>query len=266
MKFSRMFMALAASALAAGAAAQVPGPKQSSPWGIDYGVQRCSLYKQVDGTLVMLRIIPGILNPELTLIRDDWGRAASAKKVSVALLPGGPSLESVPVWADAPGGRAVMVDGLGRDYLDSVAASASLSLGLGDSRYEIPLPGAAKAVAALRTCNADLLRGWGIDVEGQAALKQPPTAIHRNGPWFTPEDYPENALKRRESGTVVVRLDIAATGAVEACTVVAGSGSAHLDEATCRVFRERGAYMPAVNADGALVPWRIIATTHWIAP
>jgi TonB family protein len=68
------------------------------------------------------------------------------------------------------------------------------------------------------------------------------------GGLFSNEDYPEEALRRNEQGSVQTRLKIGADGRVHDCKVVKSSGSASLDKATCNVLRAR--FRPAVNAQG----------------
>lgn len=63
-------------------------------------------------------------------------------------------------------------------------------------------------------------------------------------------DYPREALSRREHGRVAFELAIAPEGQVAGCRVLASSGSATLDEATCRIMRERAHFVPARDAEG----------------
>lgn len=77
---------------------------------------------------------------------------------------------------------------------------------------------------------------------------RPPVPIDP-GTWIGPSDYPVASLRAGAAGTVAVRLTVDNAGAVQGCTVTAGSGQADLDEATCRLIRLRGHFTPAV--DGA---------------
>jgi TonB family protein len=73
------------------------------------------------------------------------------------------------------------------------------------------------------------------------------------------DDYPLEAIRRGEQGTVAVRLDVTPAGRVGACTVTASSGSALLDAATCRLLSARARFSPA--RDGAGNPVADTATT-----
>jgi protein TonB len=71
---------------------------------------------------------------------------------------------------------------------------------------------------------------------------------------FTAEDYPVDALRNNEQGTVGTRLQVDRTGRVSDCTVVQSSGSASLDKATCDILQKRAHFTPARNSDGQPIP------------
>ena len=68
--------------------------------------------------------------------------------------------------------------------------------------------------------------------------------------YFTVGDYPAEARRKREQGTVGFRIAIGPDGRVAACDVTASSGSASLDETTCRLVRQRVRFTPARDAQG----------------
>jgi protein TonB len=70
---------------------------------------------------------------------------------------------------------------------------------------------------------------------------------------ITPDDYPDAARRHDETGTVRARLEIGANGSVTGCSIVASSGSAALDSATCRVLRARAHFTPAKDSSGQAV-------------
>ena len=75
-------------------------------------------------------------------------------------------------------------------------------------------------------------------------------AADTRGPLFTSKDYPREARKNREEGTVHTRLTIGADGRVKACEVIGTSNSRSLDHATCEVMRTRARFIPAMDKDG----------------
>src|SRR6185437_10936038 len=84
--------------------------------------------------------------------------------------------------------------------------------------------------------------------------------------YFSDSDYPAEAIRRREQGVAAYVLDVDATGQVSACQITGSSGSAILDEATCRILRERARFTPARDRRGRAVPDRISARTRWVLP
>jgi protein TonB len=66
-------------------------------------------------------------------------------------------------------------------------------------------------------------------------------------------DYPKAARQAGVVGAVTVHFDVRADGGVENCRVVTSSGSALLDETTCRLIEARFRYVPARDATGTAI-------------
>ena len=82
----------------------------------------------------------------------------------------------------------------------------------------------------------------------QAAVAPPSPATLAS--YFRNADYPRKALKRREQGMVVFRIEISTLGRVSRCSVTRSSGSSALDETTCRLATERLRFRPATDGAG----------------
>lgn len=86
----------------------------------------------------------------------------------------------------------------------------------------------------------------------------PPPAPARPTDWpfrlFSPDDYPAAALRTRAEGRVVYRLEIRPDGRVGRCDVRISSGSAALDQSTCRIVRARARFPVARDGEGNPVP------------
>jgi len=67
---------------------------------------------------------------------------------------------------------------------------------------------------------------------------------------FSADDYPAEALKVHQEGTVQAELTIGADGRIKACRVIRSSNSAVLDTATCNILRRRARFTPARDANG----------------
>ena len=75
----------------------------------------------------------------------------------------------------------------------------------------------------------------------------------------TDEVYPAGAIRRREQGRVAFTLAIDVYGRVTSCTITASSGSAVLDDWSCRLVRSRARYAPARDARRNPCPTMIAA-------
>jgi protein TonB len=67
---------------------------------------------------------------------------------------------------------------------------------------------------------------------------------------FSESDYPQDAIRNEETGTVTVSLSIGTNGRVTGCSVIGSSGSSSLDRATCRVLQSRARFTPAKLSNG----------------
>jgi protein TonB len=79
-------------------------------------------------------------------------------------------------------------------------------------------------------------------------------------------DYPPAARAQRLAGTTRVTLVVGENGRVTACKVVASSGTALLDAATCRILSSRARFTPARNDRGRPVPGSVEASLTWTLP
>lgn len=86
-------------------------------------------------------------------------------------------------------------------------------------------------------------------LQSSRAVAGGPLIVFRDG-WVTWNDYPAEALRREESGTVWYRAYVSATGLPQRCEVVESSGSASLDAVTCRLVMTRAVFIPAPDGKG----------------
>jgi TonB family protein len=80
---------------------------------------------------------------------------------------------------------------------------------------------------------------------------------------FAASDYPAAAAVERAQGTTAFRLQVGKNGRVEKCDVERSSGSAALDEATCRVITRRSRFRPAIDGAGDAVASSYAGEIHW---
>jgi len=95
----------------------------------------------------------------------------------------------------------------------------------------------------------------------------PPQRARANlNSYFSADDYPAAALRGNDQGTTGFSLTIGTNGRVEGCTVTASSGSAALDQATCRILRSRARYTPARDQNGNPTSGRDSGRVTWRLP
>ena len=80
------------------------------------------------------------------------------------------------------------------------------------------------------------------------------------------DDYPPAEMRAGQSGRVVVEWEVAPDGVPESCRVLQSSGSATLDDATCRIVTRRLLYDPARDAAGAVMRSSDRMSVRWALP
>jgi protein TonB len=103
--------------------------------------------------------------------------------------------------------------------------------------------------------------GAGGDGDGDGAGDVPPRRI---GGRIRDSDYPLEASESRVSGTVGVRFVVDVNGRVPSCQVTRSSGSALLDDTTCRLIVQRYRYRPATDARGRPFRSTIVQNETWV--
>jgi len=99
-----------------------------------------------------------------------------------------------------------------------------------------------------------------------AAEPAPAKPASEPASWVTTEDYPQEALRYSQQGTVGFRIDIGPDGAPANCTIVSSSGSQVLDKRTCELIQERAYFEPARDAKGKAVASSYINRVRWVLP
>jgi len=75
---------------------------------------------------------------------------------------------------------------------------------------------------------------------------------------FSSDDYPVEAQRNGEEGTVQAELSIDARGRVLGCRVIRSSGHASLDSATCSIVQRRARFKPAQDVNGDAVASSVV--------
>jgi protein TonB len=75
---------------------------------------------------------------------------------------------------------------------------------------------------------------------------------------FSADDYPAEAQRNNEEGTVQAELAVDAKGRVRDCTIIRSSGHRSLDDATCNILKRRARFRPARDVNGKAVPDSVV--------
>ena len=84
--------------------------------------------------------------------------------------------------------------------------------------------------------------------------------------WVTTDDYPRVAIRREEQGIARFKVEVDARGKVTDCSITRTSGSAALDEATCKNVIKRARFEPAIDKYVIKVPGTYSNSVNWVLP
>jgi TonB family protein len=259
---------LAAAAAGASTAAAAAEPAK---WNIDYEDSGCALY-QLEGsarTGLTFRRTPGNSLTMINLAGPDWRKVSPkrAKGMTVSVDPGG-DLEGDMFFSPAGlQGPVLALKVPEPAFPERLANATSLTLHEGKRPARtFTLRDIKKAVAALRECETDGMRRWGIDPAAWFALRSPPQPVATPASVVRDDDYPLEAVRNGFTGKVIVRLTVDASGRAVKCAPVGTSGHVILDQQTCAIFLRRLKFQPAVNVAGQAVPAPYVTALTWLLP
>ncbi|MFG6282431.1 energy transducer TonB [Sphingomonas sp. S6] len=215
-------------------------------WGVDYSPEQCIINRQfgsgpvksflavdaspVTGTGNIVLLVPGVAT------KGTFGTA------TMTVAPGGATLQQMWFARGSKDARAAIDIGITQDGWAAIAAGDTLTIkGPFASPVSVPVKGIDKAIAAAKTCGRTLLQSWGADPDAMIDTSSPKSP----GNWISYSDYPAEALRNGESGTVKILLTIDPKGRPRDCKVVASSRSPSLDATTCRIMTARATFEPS---------------------
>jgi protein TonB len=86
------------------------------------------------------------------------------------------------------------------------------------------------------------------------------------GSWVTTADYRSSWINREMVGTARFRLEVAADGKVQNCTITTSSGHPELDAATCALVTRRARFDAAKDETGARTTGSYASSVKWELP
>lgn len=226
----------------------------SAKWVLDYGETQCTAardYKTL-GNLFTLALRPSPLG--------------EIYEILIARMGAGPRFaEQNPATIDFGGGKLTTfmlsygVDKPARKRFDiyhltsaQISAARNASVFTFDSKNAPPIAFKVTSVAALldslATCTSDLRKYWNYEGDKNGTIATKAKVYLRDV--FSDEDFPHEALVRRQEGQGKFLLLVDEKGKIANCTVIESSGIPVFDVKSCSVIVERAKAVPAKDATG----------------
>lgn len=164
------------------------------------------------------------------------------------------------------GDRAVLTFYIAREELESLVGATTFTIdAAGGPPLTVALSMGKPVLAALQTCEVDLLKRFGYDPVKIAAIAKRAEGASK-GEWLSNADYPVSALRARRQGTSLIGWTISTEGRITDCKVLKSSGTPELDKAACDGILRRGRYRPALDAAGNPVESYSTRNVRWQLP
>lgn len=241
-------------------------------WTVEYADEACVLARDYgDGPArKTLGFKPWPLGDALEIVTVSSGATnarARSLKATLLLQPSGQAIDStLSRYELRDKNKVVTTLRTEQDGAAAVQRSSALTIVSADgARTSFAVPGMKNAAVALRACQDDLLKQWGVDPaeRDKAPL---PTPLTPMAGWFTANDYPSEARSARDQGTTMMIWAIQPDGKVADCRVIRSSGSKSLDLASCATVTKRGRYAPPLGYDGKPTTVHAMRYVNWRLP
>lgn len=121
----------------------------------------------------------------------------------------------------------------------------------------LPLDVMPALLDGLKTCTSDLQEYWNMNLKGEPLVASPATGDVRT--LFTADDYPAEAIKKKEQGTAQYILLINEKGSVAGCDLLKPSGVSVLDAVGCAIITQRAKFKPALDTKGKPVRSSVVS-------
>lgn len=268
----RMFAILVAFLSPVAVAASEPSLAPSSPWNVRYEQNDCELRRTFgtgdSETLFLLTAGSNLGTGKLVLVTKRK-TGSSQKKVAMQLRSAAypEKLQGQIFYSRKTAETVWQVFGIDTHWFDSSVEDDILTITSGKSRtLALAVGNMSEPMAALLTCQRDLLSQMGFDQTRIANLRSLPKPANYPGRWISAFDYPSGALRRGHQGATTFQLEILANGKIADCIILKSSGHEELDQASCRAMTANAKFHPAIDENGNPVAAPYVSTTTWSIP
>lgn len=234
----------------------------SGKWTVDYRADKCVASRPF-GTepVTTLTLQPfvslDIKGAKLILVAPNTeGDGIRSGKAKISLRPAGTAkmLDYISRQPQPDGTRSYEMS-LDPDVMAQIGQATSLAIDAGKESVALETGKLQPVIDAAEKCNDDLMRSWGVDpTTGAAPIGNP-------SEWFTDNDYPPEAARKRVQGNAVIVLMVDPDGKVKGCRIVATTGDPDLDKGTCENARAHARFVRKSGGDRFSV-----LAVHWVLP
>jgi hypothetical protein len=280
---SSFALAAASAALAIQSVSTVPPAsaplKPSSPWVVDYADKMCILQRAfgAGADRVTVGFKPAPAGTSMTVLLLTPGNRSTVTSGGARLTFDGQTAANSryiegPVrgpkkFRVAPEGTRIAAIDLKREQLAALPSVKQLRIEAGGVNVLVAPDQLPAALKALSLCEADLLQSWGMDPKVIADIAEYPAIdAPSQSSFFSPSDYPIEAIAAGFQGLAGARVLVGADGKVNECSIIEPSGSTEIDAQTCSIIKSRFRYKPAHLRNGEKVASFTYARIRWELP
>lgn len=240
----------------------------TSRWTVEYADNLCALtrrFGEADRAMI-LGFKPAPMSDDFRVVVIESRKSAPLTHgvAEVRAGSGSPAIKAPFMsWSikKADPMRMTAID-LKRSDLASLGNSGDLSIRAAkmvDTTFAVS--NFSAALRALDACVVDLLKTWGMDAAQQEAVASYPKSNFAS--YFSDGDYPADAIRLGQQGTVGFRVFVSTDGKPMDCAIYESSGSAPLDNQTCHIMRTRAKFEPARDKTGKALAAPVVGRIRW---
>jgi hypothetical protein len=224
-------------------------------WALRADPGLCELETRDGEPPVVLSIetAPGSDSYRVAIATRAPGKTVSYAPASLTFAPSQKMLTGRANGTKLPDGtRLIWVGDVAPALLDNLSAAGSVALAIkSGERVSVPVPGSAKAVEALRRCNADQLIEWGADVAQFAPGGTTPVAVKNREEWLSKSTLLAAMGKaRRPDVDETFRVAVSPDGVVDDCHALAEKIEKGVEKTVCDAVIGKPFFIAAKAPDG----------------
>jgi TonB family protein len=265
----KAFQRLVGLAILATSTASQSAPHQplqaSKPWVLDYGETQCNAMREYDapGGPITLAISPATNGETYRLLVARKHKSMYSDELEGSIDFGsGPAKAWLLRYPNQKRDITIEQFRVSASQFAQIRSAKTVKFSVPDEGSRVfAIENMANLLEKMEICRQDLRAYWNMDGDKKAAIATPPTGDIRSD--FSGDDYPGQALQRRQQGNDVYLLMVDQTGIVAGCDVLEPSGVPVLDAMGCAVIQERTRMQPARDKSGKPVRSTEITRVFW---